>query len=101
MKSYEEKEKELNIALKRLGSIVARVSTMNEDIQKLSLHKNQLISEKEETQKKYQVLLKEHNNLKLMFQKTKEKLDNQSKIDEKIDELNQETEGLIEEIEKW
>ena len=56
---------------------------------------------KEENEKKYKLLLQEHSNLKSKFERIKTKLENQSKLDEKIDELNQETEGLIGEIEKW
>ena len=105
MKNYQEKEKKLNDALERLTSMVTRVSATNSDISELDVHKNQLISEKEEVEKKYQILLKEHNGLRQQFEKikaeVKQKLENQSKLNEKIDELNQETEGLIGEIDKW
>ena len=101
MKNYEEKEKELKDVLERLSSVAVRYSTLNNDIVELSAHKNQLISEKEENEKKYKLLVQEHNSLKLKFERIKTKLENQSKLNEKIDELNQETEGLIGEIEKW
>jgi len=101
MKNYEEKEKELKDVLERLSAVVAKYSTLNNDIVDLSAHKNQLISEKEENEKKYKLLLQEHNNLKSKFERIKTKLENQNKLNEKIDELNQETEGLIGEIEKW
>ena len=101
MKNYEEKEKELEDVLERLSSVAVRYSTLNNDIVELSAHKNQLISEKEENEKKYKLLLQEHSNLKSKFEGIKTKLENQSKLNEKIDELNQETEGLIGEIEKW
>ena len=101
MKNYEEKEKELKDALERLSSVAMRYSTLNNDIEELSAHKNQLISEKEENEKKYKLLLQEHSSLKSKFERIKTKLENQSKLNEKIDELNQETEGLIGEIEKW
>ena len=101
MKNYEEKEKELKDALERLSSVATRYSTLNNDIEELSAHKNQLISEKEENKKKYKLLLQEHNTLKSKFERIKTKLENQSRLNEKIDELNQETEGLIGEIEKW
>ena len=101
MKNYEEKEKELKDVLERLSSVAVRYATVNNDIVELSAHKNQLISEKEENEKKYKLLVQEHNSLKLKFERIKTKLENQSKLNEKIDELNQETEGLIGEIEKW
>ena len=50
-------------------------------------------------------MLEEHENLskKLEDLKSKEKLDERKQIEfsEKIDELNQETDSLLEEIDKW
>tara|TARA_B100001167_G_C16594518_1_gene222964 strand:+ start:123 stop:446 length:324 start_codon:yes stop_codon:yes gene_type:complete len=103
--NYKEKEKILNDTLDKLGTMSTRVSPMENDNSQLSLHKNQLISEKEEVEQKYQELLKDYRSLQFQFEKIKKKiqikLDNQSKVNEKIDELNQETEGLIGEIDKW
>ena len=51
------------------------------------------------------MLLEEHENLakKLEDLKNKEKLDERKQIEfsEKIDELNQETDTLLDEIDKW
>ena len=106
MKNYEEKEKRLNDMLNKLSLMSTRISTINNDSSiDLNLQKNQLISEKEEVEKKYKALLDEHQNLKRQFEKVKveieAKLNNQEKVNDKIDELNQETEGLIGEIDKW
>jgi len=103
--NYKEKEKILNDTLDKLSTMPARVFTVENDNSQLSLHKNQLISEKEKAEQKYQELLKDYKSLQFQFEKIKKKiqikLDNQSKVNEKIDELNQETEGLIGEIDKW
>ena len=105
MKNYEEKEKRLNDMLNKLSLMSTRISTTNNSSVDLNLQKNQLISEKEEVEQKYQELLKDYRSLQFQFEKIKKKIqikpDNQSKVNEKIDELNQETEGLIGEIDKW
>jgi len=101
MKNYEEKEKRLDEVLNKLSSMSTRVSTSDNNNSKLNLHKNQLISEKEEAEKKYQILLRDHQNLKKQFDKVKDKIKIQNKVSEKIDELNQETEELIGEIDQW
>ena len=76
--NYKEKEKILNDTLDKLGTMSTRVSPMENDNSQLSLHKNQLISEKEETEKKYEMLLKEHNAIKLKFERIKTKFENQN-----------------------
>ena len=105
MKNYEEKEKRLNDMLNKLSLMSTRISPINNSSVDLNLQKNQLISEKEEVEKKYEALLGEHQNLKRQFEKIKAeieaKLDSQNRVNDKIDELNQETEGLIGEIDKW
>ena len=54
---------------------------------------------------KRQTLLEEHENLskKLEDLKNREKLEERKQIEfsEKIDELNQETDTLLDEIDKW
>ena len=105
MKYFSEKEKKLEIALDKLK----KLNLIDEDSQKnlefLSDQKNQLEIEKKELENKHQNLVHEHQKLKEQLQtikdkNSKHKLD-QLKIDEKIDELNQETDILLEEIDKW
>ena len=59
----------------------------------------------EKEKKLNEALLEEHNNLakKLEEIQNKEKLEQKKQIEfsEKIDELNQETDTLLEEIDKW
>jgi len=105
MKNYEEKEKKLDNVLKRLNLMSNKVVKMNKDISLLNLEKNQLLREKEETEQNFQKLSKQHEDLKNELDKVGEqvnkKFGNRENFNEKIDELNQETEILIDEIEKW
>jgi len=105
MENYEEKEKKLDNVLKELNSMSNKVAKMNNDIDLLSLEKNQLLREKEQSQINFQTLTKQHDELRLEFEKInkdiKLKFGNRTSFNQKIDELNQETETLIDEIEKW
>ena len=78
---------------------------MNNDIDSLNLEKNQLLSEKEESEKNFKKLSKQHQELKAELEKinneVSNKFGNKNNFNQKIDELNQETETLIDEIEKW
>ena len=105
MKNYKEKEKKLDNVLKKLSTMSNRVVKMNSDINSLSLEKNQLLREKEESEKNFQNLLKQHQTLKSELEKINKdvnyKFGNKNNFNQKIDELNQETEILIDEIDKW
>jgi|TARA_B110000438_G_scaffold281330_1_gene307401 5-formyltetrahydrofolate cyclo-ligase len=105
MENYEEKEKKLDNVLKELNSMSNKVAKMNNDIDLLSLEKNQLLREKEQSQINFQTLTEQHDKLRLEFEKInkdiKLKFGNSTSFNQKIDELNQETETLIDEIEKW
>ena len=105
MKNYEEKEKKLNNVLERLSSMSNKVIKMNSDIDSLNLEKNQLLREKEESERNFQLLLQQHRELKSELEKinkdVQHKFGSQYNFNQKIDELNQETETLIDEIEKW
>ena len=105
MKYFGEKEKKLEIALDKLK----KLNLIDEDSQKnlkfLSDQKNQLEIEKKELQSKHESLMNEHQQIKDHLNSIKDKnsahkLD-QLKFDEKIDELNQETDILLDEIDKW
>lgn len=105
MKNIDEKEKKLKDTLKKLGEINIQ---HNEELDKVAIlkdQKNQLEIEKNELEKKYKNLSDEHGNLQVKIkQMMVEKKDDRMKrlaFDEKIDELNQETDILIDEIDKW
>jgi len=78
---------------------------MSNDINSLNLEKNQLLREKEESEKNYHNLSEQHQELKSELEKINNdvinKFGNKNNLNKKIDELNQETETLIDEIEKW
>ena len=105
MKNYEEKEKKLENVLKKLNTMSNKVAKMNNDINSLNIEKNQLLREKEESEKNFKVLTQQHKELKSELEKINKdvthKFGYQNNFNEKIDELNQETETLIDEIEKW
>ena len=105
MKNYEEREKKLDNVLKKLNSMSNKVIKMDNNINSLNLEKNQLLGEKGESERNFQLLSQQHQELKLELEKINEdvrhKFGNQNNFNQKIDELNQETQTLIEEIEKW
>ena len=105
MKNYEEKEKKLENVLKKLNTMSNRVIKMSNDINSLNLEKNQLLREKDESYKNFQNLSEQNKELKSKLEKINENITNkfggQNNFNKKIDELNQETETLIDEIEKW
>ena len=105
MNSFSEKEKKLQEALNELQNFKFDENIAKDQIKIVQEQKNQLLIEKSYLEKKY-------NNLFNEFQKLKTKLDElnnkktdeiniENQFDEKIDELNQETDILIEEIDKW
>ena len=105
MKNYEEKEKKLDNVLKKLNSMSNKVLKMSNDIDSLNIEKNQLLREKEESERNFQLLSKQHQELKLELERINRdvsyKFGDKNNFNKKIDELNQETETLIDEIEKW
>ena len=105
MNSINEKEKKLNIALEELKNLDLTNPELQKNIENLSTKQNQLEIEKTQIEEKYKTLLEEHANRskKLEDLKNKEKLEERKQIEfsEKIDELNQETDTLLDEIDKW
>ena len=105
MNSINEKEKKLNNALEELKNLDLSNPSLQNNIENLSRQKNQLEIEKTEVELKYKTLVEEHEVLarKLEDFKKREKLEERKQIEfsEKIDELNQETDTLLEDIDKW
>jgi len=105
MENYEEKEKKLDNVLKQLNAMSSKVAKMSNDIFLLGAEKNQLLREKEESETNFRILDKKHAELKLELEKINKdiglKFGDRTSFNQKIDELNQETETLIDEIEKW
>ena len=105
MNSILEKEKKLNIALAKLKNLNLEDPDIKENIEILGEQKNQLEIEKLELEKKYKTLVNDHDNLsrKLEEIQNREKIEEKKRLEfsEKIDELNQETNTLMDEIDKW
>ena len=105
MNSVIEKEKKLNLALTKLKNINLQNPDIKKNIENLSNQKNQLEIEKQELEEKYKILINDYNDLTKKLDKfqNQEKIDQKKQIEfsEKIDELNQETDTLLDEIDKW
>ena len=105
MNSVIEKEKKLNLALTKLKNLNLNDPNINRNIENLKVQKNQLEIEKKELEKKYTSLVNEHDELsrKLDEFERQEKIERQKQLNfsEKIDELNQETDILLNEIDEW
>ena len=105
MNSVIEKEKKLNLALTKLKNLNLENPNIKKNIKNLNSQKNQLEIEKQELEIKYKNLLDDYNRLgkKLDEFQNQEKIEKKKQIEfsEKIDELNQETDTLLGEIDKW
>ena len=105
MNSVNEKEKKLNSVLEELKNLDLGNPKLQNNIENLNMQKNQLEIEKTELESKYKDLVEDHEILskKLEEIKNNKKLEEKKQIEfsEKIDELNQETDTLLEEIDKW
>ena len=105
MNSVIEKEKKLSFALSKLKNLNLNNPDIKKNIENLSTQKNQLEIEKQELEEKYKSLIDDYNDLskKLSKFENQEKIEQKKQIEfsEKIDELNQETDTLLDEIDKW
>ena len=105
MNSIHEKEKKLQQALEKLNLINPQNLNLKETISNLDQQKNQLEIEKKELEANYLELQQNYQKLKSKI----DDLNNQKEYEvkkeiefsDKIDELNQETDSLLEEIDKW
>ena len=97
MNSIIEKEKKLNQTLEKLKNLDLAKRDNSPELENLKDQKNQL--------ENYIFLEKENLKLKQEFEEFKSKDEDEKrreqKFSEKIDELNQETDSLLDEIEKW
>tara|TARA_Y100001958_G_C20710332_1_gene212255 strand:+ start:36 stop:359 length:324 start_codon:yes stop_codon:yes gene_type:complete len=105
MNSLFEKEKKLNLALTKLKSLNLKNPDIKKNIRELNNQKNQLEIEKQDLEKKYKSLEEDYNDLskKLDEFQNFEKIEAKKQLEfsDKIDELNQETDTLLNEIDKW
>jgi len=107
MKSFQEKEKKLYELLNKLNNFdTSQIHQKGQiEIDELRIHKNQLEIEKFNLEEKYTSLVQELEKSKKKIEELennkKKDQEKQTEFNQKIDELNQETEYLIEEIDKW
>jgi 5-formyltetrahydrofolate cyclo-ligase len=105
MKSVIEKEKKLNLALTKLKNLNVKSPDIKKNIKNLNTQKNQLEIEKQELEEKYKSLENDYKDLSKKLDQfyNQEKIEQKKQIEfsEKIDELNQETDTLLDEIDKW
>ena len=105
MNSIHEKEKKLQQALEKLNLINPQNINMKETILDLDQQKNQLEIEKKELETKYYELQQNYQKLKSKIDEINNEKEKEIKkeleFSDKIDELNQETDSLLDEIEKW
>ena len=105
MNSVIEKEKKLSLALTKLKNLNLNNPDIKKNIENLNIQKNQLEIEKQDLEEKYKNLTDDYNSIskKLDEFQNQEKIEKKKQIEfsEKIDELNQETYTLLDEIDKW
>ena len=105
MKNFEKKETNLNQLIEKLGKLNTSYTQRNFDNKSLEKEKDLIMFEKEELERKNQEILREHKYLseriKKLESELKAKKDLEKKINRDINDLNQETQSLVEEIEKW
>ena len=105
MSILEKKEKNLNELLDKLNILTSTYSHSSYKSERIETEKNELIRKKLEIEKKNQELMREHSYLKGKIVQLQEEIGKRFTMEEKfnqdIEELSQETENLVEEIEKW
>ena len=105
MRILEKKEKNLNKLINKLDGLTSTYSQSSYETEKIKTEKNELIRQKSEIEKKNQELIREHKYLKEKIsnlqQEVKKKSLMEDKFNQDIDELSQETQNLVNEIEKW
>jgi|TARA_Y100000817_G_scaffold253965_1_gene206878 chromosome segregation ATPase len=99
------KEKKLETVLSKLKSLSGTPKSYIGQINELYEEKNQLEIEKKEAENKYNQLILEHDNLKkklkALEQQNLRSQKLQDEVNQDINELSQETDSLVEEIDKW
>tara|TARA_B100000123_G_C25577238_1_gene361090 strand:- start:380 stop:694 length:315 start_codon:yes stop_codon:yes gene_type:complete len=102
MKTFSDKQKKLNTSLQKLKDLNLINSSQNKQTIYLKEQKNQLEIEKNQLETKYKSLIENYQKLKDRLKKQDLEQKNREMIfDEKIDELNQETDILMKEVDKW
>ena len=105
MNNLANKEKNLNSLIEKLSNLSKSYSHDTTSSGKLKKERDYFLSEKKQLEIRHNGLLREQKYLKnkimSLEQELNKKSDLQEKFSKEIDELNQETEELVEEIDKW
>ena len=105
MSIFEQKEKNLNTLIDKLNNLTSTYSQSSYETEKIKTEKNELLRQKSEIEKKNVELMREHKYLKDKVLNLQKEVNKKSLIEDKfnqdIEELSQETEHLVNEIEKW
>ena len=105
MSNLENKEKNLNSLIQKLSNLSNSYSHDELKTEELKKERDYFINEKNKIEIKHEELLREQKYLKTKLANLEVELNKKSDIQEKfskeIDELSQETEELVEEIDKW
>ena len=105
MRNFEKKEQNLNQLIDKLNSLSLSYSQPTYELEKIRTEKNELADQKAVIEKKNEELTREHKYLKEKIKKLQLEISKKSEIEDKfnqdIEELSQETESLVNEIEKW
>ena len=105
MSNLENKEKNLNSLIQKLSNLSNSYSHDELITEELKKERDYFLNQKNEIEKKHTELLREQKYLKNKLANLEEELNKKSKLQEKfskeIDDLSQETEELVEEIDKW
>ena len=105
MKNIDEKEKKLRVTLEKLRDIniqdneeLDKVAILKDQINQLEIEKKQITTSLQSLEEDNLKLRSQINELKKDYETSKRK---ENQFNEKIDELNQETDNLLDEIDKW
>ena len=105
MSNLENKEKNLNGLIQKLSNLSISYSHDGFKTEELKKERDYFLNEKNKIEIKHEELLREQKYLKTKLANLEVELNKKSDIQEKfskeIDELSQETEELVEEIDKW
>ncbi len=105
MSIFEKKEKNLNDLIGKLDVLTSTYSQSSYEKEKIITEKREILKQKSIVENRNQDLMREHQYLKQKIIKMQEELNKKSSIEDKfnqdIEELSQETEDLVNEIEKW
>jgi chromosome segregation ATPase len=105
MRNLENKEKNLNSLIQKLSNMSNSYSHDGIKSEELKKERDYFLNEKNKIEKTHLELLREQKYLKNMIVNLEEELNKKSELQEKfskeIDDLSQETEELVEEIDKW